>query len=295
MGSFSPAGDLAKIGVPTETLPQMRRNYMGQDPFKTRFPSVEAACDWLAGLGIGTKYKVSMDYDQRDYAWTWDHNTAQAMSLVRTGWQAGAAHVKSTHVSMANTYLAEHEEESTRYDVAGSFVDVATFLSGVPECMVDFCQDKRETRAVRIMVNMSISGGIDGDMVFNRGIAIMGAVLAVQASGVAVTVDLALNCDLFCDDGDHRSAVCVTAHKPGDVLDTSRLAYFLAHPAFTRLVMLGGVAYALTGARNGRGGKGAPPVTQGEVWIEDLFLGQHPWGSPESNAALIEKILSAAR
>lgn len=291
-----PAADIAKIPMPAERIRKMRRSYNGQDPLTTSFPSVEAACDWLASIGVGTKYHVAMDKTGRpDYGpeWTWNHNTAQAMAMVRNGWPVGAAHVKTSHVDIANTFLSEHEEESTRYDVAGAFVDVATFLEGSPECMVEFCQERRETRAVRIMVDASVSGGVDADLIFKRGIAIMGAVLAVQASGVAVTVDLVLNSDLYTGDGDVRSTVSVTAHRPGDVLDTSRLACFLAHPAFTRLIMLGGVAYCLAGADNGRGaGKGK--VKPGEIWIEDLMLDKHPWGSAEANKILIEKIFSAA-
>lgn len=290
---FVPTGELAKIPTPTVKAPQRRRDYMGQDPLKARFPSVDAACDWLASIGVGTKYRTEMDHDTNGYAWTWSHNTAQAMALVKTGWAAGAAHVKSTHVDIANSYLSEHTEESTRYDVAGSFVDVGAFLTGIPECMVDFCEEKRETRAVRIMVDMSVSAAIDADAIFARGIAIMGAVMAVQASGVAVTVDLVLNATLYTDDGKVLSSVSVTAHKPGDILDTSRLAYFLAHPAFTRLIMLGGVAYCLAGARNGCGA--GPGKTQtGEVWIPDLMFGTNTWGSAECNKELIAKIFASA-
>lgn len=287
--NFAPTGELARIKHGEHVIPETPHPYNGQDPLNVSFPSVAAMCDYMRA-NLGDKYHVSLEYGHFD--WAWGCNTNQALRMAEIGWPSGSAYVKTAHVDVANAYMAEHSTEGTVYDVTGSMVDVAAFLSGTPECMIEFANVPRETREVRIIVDGFVSAGVSTEMIFQRGIAVMAAILAVQAQGVAVTLDMATK-ETIGYDNLRTQRGCVTLHRPGDAMDTSRLAFFLAHPAFIRL-LFGGALYMVAGVNTSLGTRNPDPLKPGTVRIEGMIFDEHPWGTPEANKALIEKIFSAA-
>lgn len=269
-----------------------------QDPFNTSWDNVADLTGYLGKLTANGQrfYSALSNCNTGRHEWSWGFQTWHSLAMAQTGWKSGASEVGTAHVDVANTFLSEHVEESTRYDVAGAFVDVATFLQGSPECMVDFCEEKRETRSVKILVDAFISCGVNADTAFLRGASIMSAILATQASGIAVTVEMACKMRMSLRGSpDRDGAYRVTLHRPGDTLDTSRLAYYLAHPAFLRNVFIQAACIA-AGADGGTGDARTLQREEGPgvVYVPAMLLDNHPWGSPKANKALIEKIFSAA-
>lgn len=274
------------------------RPYADQDKFNTTWASPEDLIGYLVKHTDNGRrwYSGIHNVNAANHEWAWCFQTTHSLAMARTGWKAGSATVGSAHVDVANTYLAEHTEETHRHDVTGAFVDVAAYLSGEPECMIDFCEEKRETRSVKILVDSFISCGTDGDTAFLRGTAIMAAVLAAQSSGLAVTVEMAAKMNMARYNGGQIGTYRLTVHRPGDTLDTSKLAYYLAHPAFLRNVFIQ-AALLTCGATGGTGDARTLCNEEGPgiVYVPGMLLDHHPWGSAESNKILIEKIFSAAR
>ena len=162
----------------------------------------------------------------------WDLNTNfdQARELAEVGWEEKAGELDNYMNTISQ--LVEGGW-STHWDVAGECVDVGAFLEGEPECMLNFNLPKVKT--VKMVVNLSARCSADAPRLLNRGIAVASAVYALQASGVAVSLQGAEWVS-----GEGRNGVrglhetMIELNRFGQYIDPARLAFWLGHPATLR-------------------------------------------------------------
>lgn len=226
------------------------------------------------------------DLGTAGHSWSWGFWLPQALALLDNGWASGVATVKGFE-SLANNFIAATETESMQYDTSGAMVDVASFLSGVPECMLTFDRAQHIDRRVTLVLDMFVSCGNNADLIFERGRIVLGALLALQAAGVAVRLIGRIR--TYGKRGKVDTEVIL--HEAGAIIDPSRLLVRIAHPAWTRAVLF--QQCYIQGCGNGIPCDTAP-VKAGEIRIPGLQAYDHNWMNPANNEAFVRSLFAAA-
>lgn len=122
---------------------------------------------------------------------------------------------------------------SSFYDVSGSNVDVARYLSGEQECMINYhmVDTPRVGRVITLVVSIAASSFVDPEKIVERGREIMSLVFAIEKIGFQVELwaDL-LNSGYSGKQGRLR----VKVKSPGEELDSARIMFAFTHPAMLR-------------------------------------------------------------
>lgn len=120
------------------------------------------------------------------------------------------------------------------YDVAGAAYDVGGYLSGVPECWMR-PQLVIERKAISIITNIVASASVPASALRTRGIAVASLVLALQAQGYPVTLDVCENMSMSYRSGKTVAHVVrVLDASTGSQMDLDRVVYAIAHPTMFR-------------------------------------------------------------
>lgn len=172
---------------------------------------------------------------------SWDLNVDYlgALILCKKGWPEGTKKVKEIADRLydkiapkVNLFLA------TRYDVCGVQPDMGRFLSGTPECMLDFeTQTVRGNKQVDLLINCSASYGIKSDIINNRGATILAITEILHRLGCCVSVSI-FNLSTVWNESD-RLCLETLVHDSGSHLDVDSLAFTITHPAFFRRLLFG--------------------------------------------------------
>lgn len=113
-------------------------------------------------------------------------NWQGAMRLARDGWHEGAALVKTGLQKQSDKRGSK--EKSRRivrvYDVTGEEPDVARYMSGEPENMIEHRRAIKKGKTVRVVrAGVSFSGQVSADIVKEYAVAIACAVQRIENSG----------------------------------------------------------------------------------------------------------------
>jgi hypothetical protein len=168
-------------------------------------------------------------------------NLAEAVQLGHKGYDEIRPEVERMFTEL-ESQLAERLESAfqSRYDYQGVQVDVGRFLSGEPECMIDFVPEpsQRMGRVVRIIINGSASARIDAEKITKRGVVVCALVDAIHKLGMGVEVyaefptnDQGVNSR----DGEVMTTL-VKLHDSQQMLDINNLMFALCHPSMLRRI-----------------------------------------------------------
>lgn len=181
-------------------------------------------------------YRPSSEDSALD-SWAGGASLTEAKSLMAKGWKDLLPEVKRL------TAEYEHVFESALIntfdpiaDVAGQVVDMGKYLTGEPECMIDFrpVTLTKVGRVVAIHVNNTASSSIDTKMITARGAAICALVDMIERTGNVVEV---IAETVITSYGNNNLSYAVTAKASSEALDMGRLLFVLAHPAMLRRIM----------------------------------------------------------
>ncbi|WP_062204274.1 hypothetical protein [Streptomyces sp. NBRC 109706] len=170
---------------------------------------------------------------KRDDAWA-GADFAGALRLATDGW---ARALPETDVSIATLRERTGQRVRTtvlepRWDVTGSEVDIAAYLAGEPECMIDAVPQLTTTvgRVVTLLVPAVCTAGTPNAFIQHRGLALAALCSAIVGAGHSVEVwsGWASN-----PDGERYAAVARVI-SPSEPLDLGRLIFAMAHPAMLR-------------------------------------------------------------
>lgn len=160
----------------------------------------------------------------------------QAVHFARDGWTTELDH--TLEVAESAVSKVERDVElptfTAEYDVAGCEVDVARFLDGTPENMIDYplVPIVRAGRVITLCASISISGAVSAENIIKRGQTV--AALAMVLSR------LGYSCEIWADltaSGDgHRVQIRTLVKGANDALDAERVVYALAHPSMLRVL-----------------------------------------------------------
>lgn len=162
---------------------------------------------------------------------------SKAVGLAHGGWADARPDVDKVLSSLTDRLDHKYGDRyNTVMDVTGGFVDVGTYMSGVPECMVQFVQepDVSVGRVVRIMNSSGFLSGVDGTAVLRRGVAIIALVEVLHKMGFGVELWNDSSIDGKKDDGYSSYATVVKLHDSAEPMDINKIIFAVAHPAYHR-------------------------------------------------------------
>lgn len=149
----------------------------------------------------------------------WDKEVAEAMDIAET-----AISTVSQEIDMPSF--------SATWDVSGGEVDVARYLSGEPECMIDYhpVATPRAGRVITLCASVSYSGAVSKGAIKRRGHAIAALAFAISRMGFAVE----LWADMSAKDGGYEAHMRVLVKGANDELDPARIMFAYSHPGMLR-------------------------------------------------------------
>lgn len=138
------------------------------------------------------------------------------------------------------SHIAEHLDVAfqARHSVVGGSVDVARFIQGEPECMIDYVAEPqaRMGRVVKVLVNMVFSAHVNTADIVKRGVVVCALIDTLHKLGVGVEVwSEEPTAHRGIDKGDVSSHL-VKLHDSSEMLDIDNLMFGLCHPSMLRRI-----------------------------------------------------------
>ncbi|MFF4600031.1 hypothetical protein [Amycolatopsis sp. NPDC001319] len=170
---------------------------------------------------------------------TWE----EALTLAVDGWPLALEEADVTVAELrAGAGLDQGATElEPAWDVTGSEVDIAAFLAGVPECMVDAVprQVSRRGKVVTFLIPAGYSHAIGHQVIINRGLALATLCTAIIDVGHSVEIWSGDTSTLRTPEGKLRSRAMARVITAGEPFDVGRLIFAVAHPAMLRRLWFG--------------------------------------------------------
>lgn len=166
--------------------------------------------------------------------WSQSESLEEACDLALNGWAEVRPEVDKL-LGQLEPRLAEAfgEYYVTDMQVSGAFVDVGVFVTGEPECMVNFTPvpDARMGRVIKIVVAGTASWDIPSEHIRIRGIAVLALIDVIHKMGLGI--------ELWWDssiegDGSTTYSTAVKLHDSNEPLDINTVMFGLAHPSMLR-------------------------------------------------------------
>lgn len=153
----------------------------------------------------------------------WDKHLAETLALVDDAVTSVEADTKMTSWSPV-------------WDVTGSQVDVAEFLSGTPECMVDYppARTTKAGRVITLLAGVCYSSSVTAEQIRARGEVL--AAFALELSRVGLNTELWADISTEDHDKSRQMTHRVLVKAADDELDPSRILFAYAHPGMLRIL-----------------------------------------------------------
>lgn len=191
--------------------------------------SLDEYADKCAAFGAYKpgKYGQALKFN----GWT---SFTDALDLARSGW---SEHLSET-IEIAEEAVKLCEREHTDftfapvYDVAGSMVDVARFLSGEPDCMVDYplTPTSKAGKVITLCAGVAYSGSVSTSTIRQRGQVLVALAIALSRLGHSVEIWADHTSSNYPDV--HHTRVLIKGAD--DALDAERIMFAFCHPAMPR-------------------------------------------------------------
>lgn len=162
----------------------------------------------------------------------------EALELAQKGWPEGLRRMEALRGQLIKINGDKVEVFAPQFAESGDEVDVARFLSGEPECMVQFEPQfvPGVGRVIRIVVNIAVSGGNSHEQMFLKGAATVMLCDLIEQAGLRVEIVIIDATKSHPVDGE-LSIRSILAKKPDQPLELDRLAFACAHPAMQRRII----------------------------------------------------------
>jgi hypothetical protein len=219
----------------------------------------------------------------RENSPSWAGGTfGDSLTLARSGWAEELSEALS--IAQDAVELCERNHEVLKvtepvYDVSGDSVDIGRYLSGEPECMVDFpLQPTSDVgRVITLCASVGYSAAIDADVIRRRGQVIVAFALALSQLGHNVECWA----DTSGSRGDRKFHVRTLVKAADDTLDPARIMFAYANPGMLRNLSFAiydqfpGEFRQAFGPNTGRGMPIAPKQDhpEGTVYLPELLSG----------------------
>lgn len=165
-----------------------------------------------------------------------------ALKYFKYGWEEVADSIYVEDAALAIPREIQ-DQFKTYADHSGGAVNVTAHINGQPEDMLQFEPSTQKKRTIRLLVNVSASGGTGSDYMKQRGMTIISIIDWLEKSGYRVRLDV---CDtLLWWPGGYSEDKAITwllafcAKDYSQPLDISRLGFMAASSAMLRRIFFG--------------------------------------------------------
>ena len=177
-------------------------------------------------------------------SFTGTKDLGEACDLALNGWSEVRPQVNKLFGELESSIsLTLDEQFGIRFDYSGDSVDMGRYMSGDPECMIDYVTEPqaRMGRVIKVMVNVANSAMIDADQIVQRGVVIVALldVLKKLGLGVELWTEMAIS-DKGVDKG-NRFSQLVKIHDSAEMLDVDSTMFAIAHPSMLRRIGFGSI------------------------------------------------------
>ena len=189
----------------------------------------------FAGQYGSDVYHYGMDYwyfgsdDTRD-------DYRDAFKMAREGWDYHLETALALTDQVIETLKDETRDDfRPRWDFTGSQVDIGAYLTGEPECMIDYppTEITKAGRVITLCVALSVSSSMSSDEMVRRGVMVtaLAEMLSQRGLNTEIWVDISY-------DGNARYSHSqrVLIKGTNDVIDNSRILYAFANPSMFRVL-----------------------------------------------------------
>lgn len=174
--------------------------------------------------------RASRDNDNNDSDFSGVHSFEEAMTLAKYGWKDSQIITKAK----IDLPFQESKMQPHYYDVAGSIVDIERFISGDPECMIEFVPTDTIRKVLKVYIHIGYNCNIKKEVAQYRGAAIMHMIDALEHHGYSL--------DVFAHSLTERTHmnpyqylnIVVGLKGAGYQVNRDILAFALCHSAFFR-------------------------------------------------------------
>lgn len=238
-------------------------------------------------IGEGKTQHSRKVEDTRYRQWYGSEDFPASLKLAEEGWDEGTAKVKAAVLRDFTAVSDKIERPHYVYDVEGSDVDVARYLSGEPEVWLH--EEVRITegpgrRVFDLVVNCAVSSGVSAETIMQRGAAIVALIQAMELAGHGVSLTLQARIKSWASESGRIEVPLKTADQP---VDLPRLAFALVHPsAFRRHIFAAMERLPLTNELNvgPHGNYGQPDEGKAEgaqLYFGGAHLRSRDWSNPK--------------
>lgn len=152
---------------------------------------------------------------------------ADAMRMAEHGDKASALKLKLG----ARASIRPMRRSIARWGEAGSTVDVARFLSGEPENMIETMRARRPSAVIRLAIERCVHSGTPPNTMRITGASVLTAVEGLRTSGVPAEI-----WSTFTTSGKITLSIQILIQQAGRPIDIDRLAYWVVNPSALRRV-----------------------------------------------------------
>lgn len=210
----------------------------------------------------------------------------EAVKLAIEGWDEGTERVRQFRDALYASIASKIVRTEFVPDVEGVAFDVGQLLTGEPEHWFrpEEVIEEAPGRVVRIVFNISASGGVSADVMIARGAATAALAELLEIAGNRCEVILA---HAVTGLGLLRHESYVTIKRAENQVDSARLAFALAHPATLRRLSWSAREQEDDRVRKligpgGSYGQPAPATERGDVYIGEALGGNAQWRDMDS-------------
>lgn len=222
--------------------------------------------------------------------WAGTASLPEAVNLAVDGWHAVRPEVQRLFDSLESQLsLALDEQFAIRYDFSGDSVDMGRYLSGDPECMMDYVTEPqaRMGKVVRIMVSGIASAYVSAEQIRARGVAVCALIDVLHKMGVGIEL-WTEQCYEHPQSNRKAYSMLVKLHDSADMLDIDDIMFAIAHPSMLRRIGFAGVEqmewakdYVNSGYGKVKDMQCADLVGEVDVTVEKLQNGGS-WGTEDA-------------
>lgn len=191
--------------------------------------------EWVA---TAKTYVDAGQYGSFRGEWTGVSSFDEVLTLARDGWLSEAPGA----IAMAETAIATVTQEydlptiDIVHDVAGAVVDMGRYMTGDPECMMEFppIESPNVGNVVTVCASIGARGGVSTAAIKRRGYATVALALTLDRMGFATELWVDSSCNISGGIGRSRTLL----KGANDSLDVARIMFAYAHPGFFRGAVL---------------------------------------------------------
>mgnify|MGYP003675976008 FL=1 len=224
----------------------MWKNTEYKDPdFKGKYvgieaPSLSSIIDWLQSServttrsdpASASEYRAGWDCEEvAGFGSDGEAVMAEYWKMALDGFPRATEKLQAMMVGAGDSHL--YKDDWT-FDVAGSVPNIPLYISGEPANM-QYLEPKADKPLCKILIEGGCSGGTKEAAIFNRGVALLSGIQALESQGVAVELQYMSSCQ---SGYIQNYIVTFPIIEMGQGLDLDRVAFCLANPGMLRRVI----------------------------------------------------------